>query len=50
MYSFQTTIHETALTFQTQPDLFSPRKVDAGTLALLKTVQLGPGDKLLDLG
>jgi 16S rRNA (guanine1207-N2)-methyltransferase len=50
VYSFQTTIHETALTFQTQPDLFSPRKVDAGTLAMLKTVQLAPGDRLLDLG
>ncbi|HIE99863.1 MAG TPA: methyltransferase domain-containing protein [Fuerstia sp.] len=43
-------MHETSFTFETQPDLFSPRKVDAGTLAMLKSAQLSPGDKLLDLG
>ncbi len=50
MYSFQTTIQETSLTFETHPDLFSPRRADAGTLAMLKTTELNPGDKVLDLG
>ena len=50
MYSFQTTIQETALSFETHPKLFSPRRADAGTLAMLKTAELRPGDKVLDLG
>lgn len=50
MYSFQTTIHGTALSFETHPKLFSPRQADAGTLAMLKTAELQPRDKVLDLG
>lgn len=32
------------------PSLFSPRAADRGTLAMLSTVRLEPGQKVLDLG
>lgn len=35
---------------ETDATLFSPRRVDAGTLAMLSCVELADGDKLLDLG
>jgi 16S rRNA (guanine1207-N2)-methyltransferase len=38
------------LCLETDPRLFSPREVDAGTLAMLACVQLGSSDKVLDLG
>jgi len=38
------------LRFQTRPGLFSPRALDAGTLALLSLVRFDPNDKVLDLG
>lgn len=38
------------LTLKTAPGLFSPRKPDAGTMAMLSTVELSAGDRLLDLG
>lgn len=38
------------LKFHTDPALFSPRALDAGTLAMLARVTFEPGDKVLDLG
>jgi 16S rRNA (guanine1207-N2)-methyltransferase len=35
---------------ETDPQLFSPRQVDSGTLAMLSCTQLSPTDKVLDLG
>ena len=48
--SFQTTIWGNSLTFQTRPDVFSPRWADRGTLAMLNRVELTPADRVLDLG
>jgi 16S rRNA (guanine1207-N2)-methyltransferase len=36
--------------FETDSGLFSPRKIDAGTLAMLSCVQFRDDDKVLDLG
>ncbi|MFI4973902.1 MAG: class I SAM-dependent methyltransferase [Caulobacterales bacterium] len=44
------TIQGTELRFETSEALFSPRRVDAGTLAMLQFAQIAPGDKVLDLG
>lgn len=38
------------LRLETDPRLFSPRGVDAGTLAMLSCVRFEPDDKVLDLG
>ena len=38
------------LRLETGSELFSPRAVDRGTLAMLSRVEIGPGDKVLDLG
>jgi len=38
------------LTLETQPGLFSPEHVDYGTLAMLSTVTLEPGMRVMDLG
>ncbi len=38
------------LEFQTSPKLFSPRQIDAGTLAMLSFVEFSDGQKILDLG
>jgi 16S rRNA (guanine1207-N2)-methyltransferase len=38
------------LRLETDPRLFAPRAVDAGTLAMLSCVRFEPGDKVLDLG
>ncbi|MFK7821796.1 MAG: class I SAM-dependent methyltransferase [Planctomycetaceae bacterium] len=35
---------------RTHPDLFSPKRIDAGTRAMLDCVELGADDRLLDLG
>ena len=38
------------LTLETQPGLFSPGRVDRGTLAMLSCARFEPGMKVLDLG
>ena len=38
------------LQFETDPALFSPNALDAGTLAMLSVVDFSDNDKLLDLG
>ena len=43
-------IGDVQVTLETDARLFSPREIDAGTLALLSCVQLSPTDKVLDLG
>ena len=43
-------IKEIDLKFETNYGLFSPRKIDAGTLAMLSCVQFNDSDKVLDLG
>lgn len=46
----ETEINGMAFSFATAPDLFSPRRVDPGTLTLLSCVSFQPDDKILDLG
>jgi 16S rRNA (guanine1207-N2)-methyltransferase len=38
------------LTFETSPRLFSPTAIDKGTAAMLRHADIGPDDKVLDLG
>ena len=38
------------LKFNTTPDVFSPGRVDRGTLAMLSVVEFAQNDKILDLG
>lgn len=38
------------ITLRTQPGLFSPQRVDRGTLAMLSTVELQQGMRVMDLG
>lgn len=38
------------LRFQTEPGLFSPKRADAGTLAMLSCITFSADDKVLDLG
>jgi 16S rRNA (guanine1207-N2)-methyltransferase len=38
------------LQFETAPGLFSPTKVDRGSLAMLSCISFEPNDKVLDLG
>lgn len=45
-----TTIKNVDMVFETEPSVFSPRAIDAGTLAMLSVVDFGPQDKVLDLG
>jgi 16S rRNA (guanine1207-N2)-methyltransferase len=45
-----TTIGNLALQFETAEQLFSPRNIDAGTLAMLSRATFAPDDKVLDLG
>jgi 16S rRNA (guanine1207-N2)-methyltransferase len=47
--TLEVTIRDIALQFRTHSSLFSPQRVDAGTLALLSALELDPQDKLLDL-
>jgi 16S rRNA (guanine1207-N2)-methyltransferase len=44
------TVKGVELRLETAPSLFSPRAVDAGTLAMLSRVEFSPDDKVLDLG
>lgn len=46
----EVTIGAVALRLATEPELFSPRRPDAGTLALLSMISFDPDDKVLDLG
>ncbi len=47
---FTTTLNNISFQFQTNPTLFSPTAVDAGTLAMLSTTTFHLNDKVLDLG
>lgn len=49
-YVYTVNIWSHTLELHTQPNLFSPRGPDAGTLAMLEKVQLQPDDRVLDLG
>jgi len=44
------TIKNIELEFETTNDLFSPRSVDLGTLAMLSVIDFGENDKVCDLG
>ncbi len=46
----QMNYRDRTLTFETQQDLFSPRYVDKGTIAMLETVSFMMDDIVLDLG
>ena len=46
----ETNIRGFDLFFQTSKDCFSPNYIDKGTLAMLSLAEIGPGDKVLDLG
>jgi 16S rRNA (guanine1207-N2)-methyltransferase len=47
---FSAEIDGVELTFETSPALFSPRSIDPGTAAMLRRADIGPQDKVLDLG
>lgn len=47
---YQTTLWAQELSIETLPGLFSPAGADVGTRAMISTVTLLPGQKLLDLG
>ncbi|MCD6576371.1 MAG: class I SAM-dependent methyltransferase [Nanoarchaeota archaeon] len=49
-YKFQANINGIPLTFITASGIFSPRKIDLGTLTLITYMQFRRGDKILDLG
>lgn len=44
------TIKDLELQFLTEGGLFSPRRIDKGTLALLSTIEFDPEDRVCDLG
>lgn len=48
--SIKASIKGIDLEFETSPRLFSPRQIDAGTLAMLSFVGFSNGQKVLDLG
>ena len=47
---YTATLWEHELRIETQPGLFSPSAADTGTLAMVSTIALEPGQTLLDLG
>lgn len=47
---YQHNVWGNLITIQTAPKVFSPGGADAGTQAMMASVQLQPGQKLLDLG
>ena len=47
---FTEAIDGSVFSFETDPAVFSPGKIDAGTRAMLSEADLHPGDKILDLG
>ena len=46
----KTVIKDVELTFETADELFSPRGIDRGTLALLSVIEFGERDMVCDLG
>lgn len=50
MLTIETDVRGFRLRLQTSEELFSPRYVDRGTLAMLSVADIRPGDKVLDLG
>lgn len=48
--AFDVTIDDVSIRLRTAEGLFSPRKPDLGTLAMISAVTLTPADRLLDLG
>ncbi len=46
----QSTIKGNDFEFETTHNIFSPRQIDAGTLAMLSCVEFKDGQKILDLG
>jgi 16S rRNA (guanine1207-N2)-methyltransferase len=50
MPRFSAEIAGLELTFETSPELFSPRNIDPGTAAMLRCVNIELKDKVLDLG
>ncbi|HCO22513.1 MAG TPA: methyltransferase, partial [Gimesia maris] len=48
--SFSITSHNQQFSFETTPELFSPKGLDRGTEAMLSTVTFAPGERVLDLG
>ena len=46
----ETSINGIALQFRTAESLFSPKRIDMGTLAMLSVLDLKEDDKVLDLG
>ncbi|MEQ9406639.1 MAG: methyltransferase [Fuerstiella sp.] len=48
--TYTTEIKGVTLSLTTHPQVFSPRRVDAGTLAMLQCADIRPQDKVLDLG
>lgn len=49
-YTFETRIKDIGLKFRTSNEVFSPKSVDKGTLAMLSAVDFQQTDKVLDLG
>ena len=47
---FSTTLCGHTLNFQTTWGIFSPREIDAGTLLLMKYIEINSGDDCFDLG
>ena len=50
MAAIETEIKGVRLALATHPDLFSPRRIDAGTRSMLECVDFQAEDKVLDLG
>ena len=50
MTNIDVNINGIQLSLASHPALFSPKRVDAGTLAMLSCVELSPEDRVLDLG
>ncbi|MDF1744332.1 MAG: methyltransferase [Gimesia sp.] len=48
--SFSISYHSHSFTFETSPELFSPKNLDRGTEAMLSTVTFEAGQRVLDLG
>lgn len=48
--NFEVEIWQHRLRLTTAPTLFSPRGPDAGTMAMLRQIELQPDDRVLDLG
>lgn len=44
-----TTIKGLELQFRTESSLFSPRRIDKGTLVLLSAIEFDPEDRVCDL-